>query len=264
MEYPINVVVDIGGAGARLALSTRSGLKDIRHEHPNSVQELLDCIRNLTNGRGPDALAMAVPCWVRDKQVVHCHTARWLEGNPAETIRRELLLNNEKIHIIHDGEAHALALKKHPRVRFGAIHFAVGSGVGFGVLGENGEVLRSLSGDNWELNDVRLVTSAHEKEMWRLLGSDGFEEQKNRTDTDGYNYYGWRLGSFACQLSLIFRPRVIGLSGGIIHHCWGRIKGGFFDELDKRLGHLRHVMPKPDVIVLDDKYAALTGLTSLF
>jgi predicted NBD/HSP70 family sugar kinase len=200
MEYPINVVVDIGGTGAKLALSTRSGLKNICREHPKSPQDFFACIRKLTGGLGPDALAVAVPGIMLGKEVVHAHNAPWLGGNPAETIGRELLLNDKKIHLINDGEAHALALKTRPDTKLGAIHLSIGTGVGFGVLNENGEVLRTLSGNNWEIGDVRLVTQAPDKEAWRLLGSAGFEEQIKRTDTDGGKYFGWRLGNLASQL----------------------------------------------------------------
>ncbi|MDR2445774.1 MAG: hypothetical protein LBD58_00555 [Treponema sp.] len=263
MEYPINVVVDIGGAGAKLALSTRSGLKDIRHEHPKSLQDLFSGIRKLTNDKGPDALAVAVPGIMRGREVIHAHNAPWLGGTPAEIFRRELLLNDEKIHLINDGEAHALALTKRPNTKFGAIHLSIGSGVGFGVLDESGKVLRTLSGTNWEVGDFRLVTNAPDKEVWCLLGHAGFDEQIKRTDRDGGQYFGWRLGSFASQLALIFRPRTIGLSGGIVKHRWERVKGGFYDELHRRLGHLGHILPMPEVVALDE-YAALTGLSVLF
>ncbi|MDR1620563.1 MAG: hypothetical protein LBS18_07880 [Clostridiales bacterium] len=263
MAYPINVVVDIGGSGAKLALSTRSGLQNIRHEHPNSLQDFFDCIRKLTGGLAPDALAVAVPGIMRGREVLSAPKTPWLCGNPAETIRRKLSLNDKKIHLINDGEAHALALKTRPNIKLGAIHLSIGSAVGFGVLNGNGEVLRTLSGNNWEIGDVRLVTNAPDKEAWRLLGSAGFEEQIKRTDADGGKYFGWRLGSFAAQLSLIFRPRTIGLSGGVIHHRWRQIEGGFREELHRRLGHLGHVLSMPEVVVLDE-YAALTGLSVLF
>jgi glucokinase len=263
-EEPINVIVDVGGTGTRLALSTSKGIQSMRHRNPDSLPSLINEIRELTNNIRPDALAMAVPCWVRNKQVVRCHTARWLEGDPAEIIGRELALRDDRIHLIHDGEAHALALAKHPNVRFGAIHFAVGTGTGLGVIGHDGNILRSLSGDSWEISDVRLITSAPEKEMWRFLSAPGFKEQQERTDTDGYREYGLLLGGLACQLSLILRPKTIGLSGGVIKYHWQRIKGGFFEELNGRLGHLDHIMPVPEVIVLNDEDAALTGLATLF
>jgi predicted NBD/HSP70 family sugar kinase len=265
MEYPINVVVDIGGTGTRLALSTKNGIQKIHYVKLDSLSNLINEIRKLTNNIGPDALAMAVPGRIRDRRVIDCYSARWLEGKPAEAIRRELALHDDKIQLVNDGEAHALALTKRHNVRFGAIHLAVGTGVGLGVIDENGKIMRSLSGDNWELSAVRLITRAPEKEVWRILGATGFREQQERTDVDGYEYYGWRLGSLACQLSLILRPRTIGLSGGIIRHHWYRIKGGFCCELDKQLGNLKHVMPVPELVVLDnDEDAALTGLSTLF
>ena len=113
------------------------------------------------------------------------------------------------------------------------------------------------------MSDVRLVTNAPDKEAWLLLGGRGFDEQIQRTDTDGGKYFGWRLGSFASQLALIFRPRTIGLSGGVIKHFWDRIESGFREELHTRLGHLGYILPMPEVAV-SDEYAALTGLSTLF
>ncbi|MDR1321664.1 MAG: ROK family protein [Gracilibacteraceae bacterium] len=265
MGYPINIAVDIGGTGARLALSARGGIQNIHYAKPDSLPALINAISRLAGGKGPDALAIAAPGRVRDKKVIDCYSARWLEGDPARVIRRELALREDKIQLINDGEAHALALRKRSNIKFGAIHLAVGTGLGFGVIDENGKILRSLSGDNWELSDIRLITRSPENEVWRLLGARGFKEQQERGDTDGYQYYGWRLGSLASQLALIFRPRTIGLSGGIVRHHWRRIQGGFRYELEKRIGSLKHVMPVPEVIVLDDdEDAALTGLTALF
>jgi glucokinase len=262
-ENVVNVVIDVGGTGTRLALSVKNGIQSIHYANPDSLSGLIDEIRKLTNNMGPDALAMAVPGWIRNKQVMYSHI-QWLEGNPAETIRRELALRDDKIHLIHDGEAHALALTKRPDVKFGAIHLSVGSGVGLGVIGEDGKVLRSLSGDSWELNDVRLVTSVPDKEVWRLMSAAAFKEQQERTDTDGYEYFGRQLGSLASQLTLILRPRTVGLSGGVIRHHWRRIKGGFLYETDKWLGNLGHAILVPELVVLDDENTALLGLATIF
>jgi glucokinase len=264
MEYSINVVVDIGGNGTRLALVQGNGLFNRRNENPKSMPELIDAIYRLTNYKNPSALAISVPGLIRGKQVLCSANATWLVGDTANVLMRQFGLKNEKIHVVNDGEAHALALLYHPEAKFGAIHFALGTGVAFGVIDKNGKIQRSLSDDNWEIGDFEIETSASNKAVWYALGSSGFNELRQRTDIDGVERFGTRIGMFAVQMALLFRPKTIGLSGGIIREYRSRIESGFWWEYNRRIDKFADLISKPTVIMLNDECAALTGLTTLF
>jgi predicted NBD/HSP70 family sugar kinase len=263
MEDSIYLVIDIGGSSTRLAFFTQEGLRKTHYVKIYSLRELFAAIKNLTSVI-PEAVAIAVPGLIRNKEVLISQNAPWLIGNSAEIISRELNLRKDKIFIINDGEAHALALKTIPNIKFGAINFALGTGVGFGVLDVNGNILRSLSGDSFEIGCNQLVTRNPEKEAWILLGNEGLQEQRRKKDVNGYQYYGWRLGNFISQLALTFRPKTIGLSGGIVNLYWEHIKEGFHEELSNRLEPCKHFFTIPEVVISNYENSALVGLCTLF
>jgi hypothetical protein len=106
--------------------------------------------------------------------------------------------------------------------------------------------------------------SASEEKVWRLLGSAHLDELQQRTDIDGCEHFGRMLGGFTAQLSLIFRPRTIGLSGGVVRHYWERLEAGFYERLSEYLNNEGQPLPMPAVIVPDVEEAALTGLSTFF
>jgi hypothetical protein len=259
----IRVAVDVGGSGARLGLADGNPAAPfcrIVNEQPRSMPELAAAILRLTEGTAPDILALAVPAQLIGGKIPHCWHAPWLEGDPAAALSALLQLPPERISVVNDGQAHALALRRHPEAVFGAIHFALGTEVAFGVLDTDGQPLHALSGGNWEIGDFPLPVAEAEKGAWKLLGSIGFEAERGRTDCDGYASFGKRLGAFAAELAIVFRPRTVGFSGGIPRHNWNRIEPGFQEGFSRGLEGLRSPFPQPKVLVLPDEYPALTGL----
>jgi hypothetical protein len=67
-----------------------------------------------------------------------------------------------------------------------------------------------------------------------------------------------RAGGLLTNLSIIFRPRTIGLSGGIISSHGGRILDGIRDELKTPV----HSEPI-ELVMLDGENTAMEGLTTL-
>jgi hypothetical protein len=107
--------------------------------------------------------------------------------------------------------------------------------------------------------------SASEEKVWRLLGSAHLDELQQRTDIDGCEHFGRMLGGFTAQLSLIFRPRTIGLSGGVIRHYWERLEAGFYERFNEYPDNVgQPLLSDPEVIVPDVEEAALTGLSTFF
>lgn len=133
---------------------------------------------------------------------------------------------------MNDGEAHARTLLLPEQdVRFGAIHLALGTSVSFGVINEKREIVRTCGGENWDIGDLRIRTREEPYEVWYKLGSLGLTELEHNGDIpDPYLYYGNRLGNLLIDLSVIFRPRTIGLSGGIVYQHGDRIIEGVKEE----------------------------------
>ena len=259
------VVVDVGGSGSRLGIASKTDISSIlRDEKIDSIDALASAIRKLTGGEIPDAVAVSAPGIIKGGNVVFSRNAGWLEENTAKKISSSLKMHEKNVHIVPDGEAHAMALRRSPKVRFGAINFALGTSVGFGALDMKGDVLRSLSGDSWDLGNFKLITRAENKSLWHALGGNfGLKELTRATDLDGFRHYGWRLGSFVAQMAHIFRPGTIGLSGGVVKHHWKKIGSAFYEEYDQ-LDEYFEVLQKPTLVVQDFEESALTGLSTLF
>ena len=264
LNYPINVVVDIGGTGTRIGLAKNHSATSVRSVNVNSYDDLAIEIRRLTQRAKPSAVAMSVPGVLIDGILKKSTVAPWLEGNVEVLLGSYLEFTNEKVTVVSDGQAHALALRSRPDVKYGAINFALGTSVAFGVIDAKGRLQRPLYGDNWEIGDFQLDTRCKDKSLWYVLGKLGFNELSQWRDADGFEHFGARLGNFVSQMSLLFRPRTVGLSGGIITHNWHRIGRGFRKEYDETMNKYVRILPKPAVIAQDDEHTALIGLATLF
>ena len=169
------VVVDIGGSGTRIGVSTGFGVADVRRHRVNSIEELCDAIANAVPT--VSGVALSVPGFVDGDsgRVLLCRVAPWLEGDLAGAIADRMGLP-AKVKVVNDGEAHALALLKEPDVQFGACVVSLGTSVGFGVLDATGRVSRTLSGQNWDIGEMALRTSASNPHVWWALGQAGLDE----------------------------------------------------------------------------------------
>lgn len=81
-----------------------------------------------------------------------------------------------------------------------------------------------------ELGSWRFASQerAPRTEVWWALGSSGLQELQDTRGSrnEGGQHYGYRLGTFLRELALMFQPRSIVLSGGIVHDYWDHIAGG--------------------------------------
>ena len=259
----MNIVIDIGGSGAKLGIVKNGKVSTIIRENLGSLGELSAAIMRLTGGDAVDGIGLSVPGTVRNNKLIRSWKSEWLEGETDTLIRRLTRNGSGKVFVLNDGEAHALALRNYREVEYGAFNLAIGSGVAFGVLDDNNNLLRSLSGDNWEIGDYKLNTRDEHKEVWYALGKDGFENLRNNPDFDGRKHFGHRLGSFVGQIALLFRPKTVGLSGGIIRHNWHYMEEGFLQEFNQ-LDKSAHIYTRPKLVIMHDEEAALSGLATLF
>ena len=162
------IIVDIGGSGTRIGIVSEHGVAAIQRESLDSVEGLIAAIRARTDK--VTGVAVSVPAFVQGDsgKVILCRNAPWLVGNLSQQLKNAF--PDIPIHVVNDGEAHALALLSRSDLKLGAINLSIGTSVGFGVLGINGKVVRTAGGENWDIGDMWIKTSASEPYVWWALG----------------------------------------------------------------------------------------------
>ncbi|MDP9987393.1 putative NBD/HSP70 family sugar kinase [Arthrobacter oryzae] len=247
------LVVDVGGSGTRFAAVEKGVVGPIRRSTFSSLHELALGLRHLCND--PAAIAISVPGFVDNSRGVvrMSRVAPWLQGDLAAQMRHHFPL--AKVSVFNDGDAHALAMHRLQNLQLGAVAVAIGTSLAIGVLDRQGALLHPASGENWDLGDLRLRTSATNDAAWWALGSEGVAELRARHE-DIPSRFGYRLGGFIVQLCTIFQPSTIGLSGGHISALWPHLKDSLFEEMQRIPAHL----PCPAVRRVHTEEAALEGL----
>ena len=249
------IIVDIGGSGTRIGIVSEHGVAAIQRESLDSVEGLIAAIRARTDK--VTGVAVSVPAFVQGDsgKVILCRNAPWLVGNLSQQLKNAF--PDIPVYVINDGEAHALALLSRSDLKLGAINLSIGTSVGFGVLDINGKVVRTAGGENWDIGDMWIKTSASEPHAWWALGEHGIEELKNSLKDGAYKKFGYRLGAFISQLAIIFRPQTIGLSGGYISRYWDKMKDAVREEFKAPLNI------EPRIVAQKDAEVALVGLAEL-
>lgn len=251
------IVVDIGGSGARVGEVLGGAVAGIRRVDAGTLDELVEAIESID--RRPGAVAVSVPGLVdaRRGHVEQCRAVPWVNGPLAETLGRAL---NCPVSVLNDGSAHALAMRREPDLRLGAICLSLGTSVGFGVLASDGALLPSLSGLNWEVGDLALSTRATTREAWWALGEPGLAElQRNLGAGPGRRQFGYRLGAFAKTLAIVFQAQTVGFSGGHVARYWNEMAEAVESEIGSPLMGGR----RPVLLPLRSVEPALDGLAVL-
>lgn len=252
-----SLVVDVGGSKTRFAISRSGEVGPIHSGKFNSYDQLIASLRTLSPS--PNAIAISVPGFVNHEKgyVRLSRNAPWLEGD----LRKKLSLSfpGARVLVHSDGEAHALAMNRLHRLEVGAISVALGTAVAFGALDREGKIYRPLSGENWDIGDLTLHTSASTKEVWSALGTPGFDSLMTKDPHDGPVQFGYRLGALLVHLTILFQPRTIALSGGLVREHWDEIENSAKEELRHVPAHLHQPSLRPILV----EEAALEGLAWL-
>ena len=229
---PLLVLIDIGGSGIRAVARRNGSFGEIRRFNADSYKGFVEIIRKMCGAGKPYGIALSVAGFVNAEtgRILLSKCAPYLEGDIVSRLRTDFPY--ARVAVMNDGEAHARTLLLPEQdVRLGAIHLALGTSVSFGVINEKREIVRTCGGENWDIGNLRIRTREAPYTVWDKLGSSGLAElERNRAIPDPYLYFGNRLGSLLIDLSEIFRPRTIGLSGGIIRGHGARIEEGIRQE----------------------------------
>lgn len=255
------LLIDIGGSGVKIAEYDGTNIKQVtNYGRLHSLDEFAGVIRKICKNKRLFSIAISAAGFVdADKgKVIKSRCARYLEGDLV--LRLQNYFPGRQVFLMNDGEAHARALLHRSRnVRFGAIHVAIGTSLAFGVIDHTKTVLRSCSGENWDVGDFELRTREKPYEVWYKLGSAGLKELEEKMGADAYLHFGWRLGSFLRNMAVIFRPKTIGLSGGIMASHAPQIMQGIREEFKEPV-----FSEKIDFVVLNSPLTAMEGLTTLY
>lgn len=233
--------VDIGGSGCRVVAVevTSTGARVLgepdRLPAVNSSGELAAEVRRVLGE--VDGLGVAAAGFVdaRRGAVRLSRVAPWTEGPLRDRLAAEL---GCAVQVVNDGEAHLRAhasLGEHPM-----LCFAAGTSMAFGCTDDDGVIRRPRGDSNWDLGSLRIPTSASNPEVWWALGSRGLEElQASKGEQGGAEHFGWRLGALVHDFSVLFQPRPVVLTGGIVRRHRDVVVASVREELRARLpGHV--------------------------
>ena len=259
------VLVDIGATYIKAGLLDDGfGVSNFCQFQAKSFSTLVKGITNLCNH--PSLVAISTSGLINSKKcevVSSSYFLPWMTGSVSAQIKMRLGEHVDVI-LINDGEAHVLSLLKNKDVNFGAISISLGTAIGFGAIDKEGNIARPLTGNNWEIGHIVLPNSPFTEFSYSafsgyLLGMNGLTALKNSFGDDAYRIYGCYLGKFISDLCLIFRPKTVFLTGGIIRHNWNKIDKFITMELSK----LQYYEGDVKIIVSDEFDSALSGLAEL-
>ena len=204
-----------------------------------------------------------------NEEVLSCWHYPFLKGNLRSDLEEEFGCSN--VHIVNDGDAHVLALKadysrNDLECPTSAANLSLGTFVGFGLLDWKGDLLHNCQGHNWEVGNWQCDTREDAKDLSSALGSSGLRILEERYGSpDAYIYYGHRLCHFLGRdLVPLFRPKIIGLSGGIVADHYQEIEEGIRRE--RAMCHYRESgkpLDSVDIHFLTERDSVMRGLAGL-
>jgi predicted NBD/HSP70 family sugar kinase len=229
----------------------------------DSLEKLAAKIEEICGSLKVLAVAVSGPVDYEKSVVLGSIFCPWIVGNLPKKLKA-LLGHNTKIILLNDGDAHALAMTGRNDIVFGAISIALGSAIGFGVINDKGELLRTLSGNNWELGHCIIADSPlddfdYSSKAGYLFGTNGLSALKAKFSKHAYENYAELLANFLLELTFVFQPKTIYFTGGII-----KFEGDkFIPMVDDYLAKNCKFVSKPKIIKTDDYDSALSGLAML-
>lgn len=259
----MKLLIDIGGSGIKMSNYSNGQIGSIvKYTDIKDYQQFISAIKRQCGNNPLSALAVSVAGFVDAEKgyVRMCKNADFLEGELVKKLKSDFKFI--KVSVVNDGEAHARALLcAGDRIQFGAIHLAFGTSVSFCVIDQNKKIVRPCNGENWDIGDMKMITSNEGgNDVWNALGGEyGLAELEKKVDPkDPYHHYGCRVGNLLSNLAVIFRPRTIGLSGGIISAHMSEIRSGI-DECYENPPY----MEKPQFAYFPNENSVMKGLTTL-
>lgn len=246
MNNDMKLLIDCGGSAVKIKRYVGGVLRHTYPFKPTTREEFYNCIEEMAKDGNPVAkpritgIAISI-CGEYDyvnEAVKTCWFYPFLIGKLRDDLVARYGCDN--VRIVNDGDAHVLALKrayaKKGQKLASAINLSLGTSVGCGILDWRGELLHTCQGHNWEVSSWQCETSETTKSLYWVLGSNGLKSlEEKHGSSDAYIYYGQRLCHFLGRdLAPLFRPKLIGFSGGIVAAHAKEIQEGIDRECELR------------------------------
>lgn len=272
----MKLLIDCGGSSVKIKRYVQGVLRHTYPFKPTSLEEFYKCIEDMAKAGSPSAdpyvagIAISL-CGEYDyinEEVISCWAYPFLIGRLRDKLVERFKCSN--VHIVNDGDAHALALKSVYIQRglksASAINLSLGTAVGFGILDWCGNLLHTCQGHNWEVGHWQCDTRASHKEQYWALGSQGLKGlEEEYGSPNAYIYYGQRLCHFLGRdLVPIFHPKIIGISGGIAAAHFRDIEEGIRRECEIQ-GYCAHgaALDGVDIYLSPEKDSVMRGLADI-
>ena len=280
----MKILIDVGGSGVKIKRYSQGRLQpETQRFKPTTFDEFCDAISQVAKeGESSTdsavegiAISLAGEYDYANEEVTRCCSYPFLVGKLRNRLAGRFKC---RVRIVNDGDAHVLALENRYKEQYrglglnravklrSAVNFALGTGVAFGILDQNGNLLHSCRGYNWEVGNWQCDSRAPNKDLWWALGSNGLRDLEDRLGSpQAYRTFGARLCYFLGHNFVpVFRPKVIGLSGGIVAGHFLDIMAGFQDECDARGFRGEHGSLR-DIVInwSDDENFVMLGLEKL-
>lgn len=205
--------MDIGGSGIKIAVFQRDRMSPVRRLPRPSLHpvEFADWLASLA-GTDYGAIAVALPASIDPDtgRILHTFHPNWDAGVDLVSIIRHRF-SVDRVCVLNDAEAHAFNERTDQRPH---LQITLGSSVGIAVIDRDDRFVRTSRGG---LDPGRLATGTSSKAntaMFALSGR-GLAKLKRTNPYDSTSQYQRLLSEFALGLIVMFRPRMISLSGGI-------------------------------------------------
>lgn len=156
----MKILIDVGGSGVKIKRYSQGRLQpDTQRFKPKSFEEFCDVISQVAKeGESSTdsavegiAISLAGEYDYVNEYVVGCWHYPFLTGCLRDSLVRRF--NCRNVHVVNDGDAHALALKadytQRGMVLRGGINLSLGTAVGFGILDWKGDLIHTCKGHNW-------------------------------------------------------------------------------------------------------------------
>ena len=238
------VLIDIGGTGARFWSVGPSGQFCCTSSAPiiDSEAALVSHIRKIN--RTPSAIVISTGGFIDSSTgvVVRSDSLAWGKKIPLSSILRANF-GGCYVYVINDGIAHARAAADSPN-NASSITLALGTGPAFGVIDRDSRVSFPCTGDYWDIFQLLSPTSNDNKlsEKQQMLNGGAItasalvrlEEEFGELSAEAIKELGTQVGHFISPFVLLFRPRLVILSGGIVfryNNNWSDFKCAIEDGL---------------------------------
>lgn len=213
-------------------------------------------------GQRPEVLAVASAGLVDSATGVnhYCAIARWRERPLGDELSSAF--GGVQVAVMNDVEAHLYAhIGGTPAP---VMLLAAGTSVGIAVADSDGRIVQARAGYPLQFGAVRLGSDSVRDVFRSALGKPGLMElEVRRGKAEGVKRFGSRTGDALARYAVVFSPRTVVLSGGLIEHHWDAMEAPLRKAFSRRLP--RWLRDDPPAVVMSEhgRDAALIG-ASLF